>query len=180
MNPSLFIHLSSFSSFNHHHQTKNHHKQNCNRATLRSFSVKKIVVRMKNVKFRGSRGKKTNFRGKILRSIPRFKTAEKTQIPRTTRNSAPRENLWALHMTLWSNSISACCDHRRCCSLVHYIMTCNYIHVAYNLEPITLPRKNDKNFISNITIRGLLVTSDISVRIHPSEQKIKHNFQFHV
>src|SRR6218665_2600884 len=31
-----------FSSFNHH-QTKNHHKQTCNRArpTLRSFSVKK-------------------------------------------------------------------------------------------------------------------------------------------
>src|SRR6218665_1445982 len=25
------------------------------------------------------------------------------------------------HMTLWSNSISACCDRRRCCSLVHYI-----------------------------------------------------------
>jgi len=41
MNPSLFIHQSSISSFNHHHQTKNHHKQTCNRATLRSFSVKK-------------------------------------------------------------------------------------------------------------------------------------------
>src|SRR6218665_3031188 len=58
------------SSFNHHHQTKDHHKQTCNRATLRSFSVKKIVVRMKNVKFRG---KKTN---------SAVNSAAKTQIPR--------------------------------------------------------------------------------------------------
>ena len=29
---------------------------------------------------------------------------------------------------------------------------------TYNLEPITLSRENDNNFIPNITIRGLLVT----------------------
>ena len=57
-------------------------------------------------------------------------------------------------------------------------MACNYIGYMYNLEPITLSRKIDKNFILNI--RGLLVSSDISVRMHPSEQKIKHHFKFQV
>src|SRR6218665_1471532 len=61
------LRILHYSFINHqfHHSTitikqKNHHKQTCNIATLRSFSVKKIVVRMKNVKFRG---KKKKFRG---------------------------------------------------------------------------------------------------------------------
>src|SRR6218665_1002023 len=73
MNPSLFIHYSSFSSFNHHHQTKNHHEQTCNRATLKCnwlhFLLKKIVVQMKNVKFRG---KKTNSAAQIPRLKPKL------------------------------------------------------------------------------------------------------------
>src|SRR6218665_1907260 len=45
----------------------------------------------------------------------------------------------------------------------------------YNLEPITLSRKNDKkNFFPKRP------TSHISVRIHTSQQKIKHHFQFQV
>src|SRR6218665_3059592 len=91
MNPSLFIHQSSSSSFNHHHQTKNHHKQTCNRATLRSFSVKKIVVRMKNVKFRGSAEKKES-RG----SIPRVTPRQKPKYRGSARKSAVPRKLWAL------------------------------------------------------------------------------------
>src|SRR6218665_3531516 len=91
MNPSLFIHESSFSLFNHHHQTKYHHKQNCNRATLRSFSVKKIVVRMKNIKFRGIPQQKDE--------IPRLNSAAKFRghtFRGSARNSAGRGKLWAL------------------------------------------------------------------------------------
>src|SRR6218665_297499 len=78
---SFIIH-SSFSSFNHHHQTKNHHKQTCNRATLRLFSVKKITVRMKNVKSRGIRGtKKAN--SAVNSAVP-------TQNSVLTQNSAGR------------------------------------------------------------------------------------------
>jgi len=49
----------------------------------------------------------------------------------------------------------------------------------YNLEPIPLSSKNDKNFISKITIRrlGLLVTF---LSEYMSQQKIKHHFQFQV
>src|SRR6218665_2860170 len=91
MSFSLFIHSSSFSSFNHHHQTKNQHKQTCYRATLRLFSVKKIVVRMKNVKFRGEktnsvpqfRGKNPNSAGalEIPRGGEKFRGARKTVGP---------------------------------------------------------------------------------------------------
>src|SRR6218665_2078708 len=75
MNPSLFIHQSSFSSFNHHHQTKNHHKQTCNRATLKSFSVKKNSC---SIKKRQNPRKKDEIRGKFRGS----NSAAKTQIPR--------------------------------------------------------------------------------------------------
>src|SRR6218665_149317 len=88
---SFIIHSSS-SSFNHHHQTKNYHKQTCNRATLRSFSVKKIVVRMKNVKFRGFPRKKKKFRG----SIPRVTPRQKPKFRGSARNSAVPRKLWAL------------------------------------------------------------------------------------
>ena len=53
----------------------------------------------------------------------------------------------------------------------------------YNLEPITLSRKNDKkNFIPKITIRGLLVTflsEYIHVR-HNSKLSIIFNFRFNM
>src|SRR6218665_2593922 len=76
--------------------SKNHHRQTCNRATLRSFSVKKIVVRMKNVKFRGIQRKKTNaavkFRGSKFRG--NANSADRREIPRSA------EKLWALFITL--------------------------------------------------------------------------------
>src|SRR6218665_94428 len=82
------LRILHYSFINHqfHHSTitikqKNHHKQTCNRATLRSFSVKKIVVRMKNYKPRKRRN-----RGKTS-EIPRPK------IPRPTKIS---DKLWAL------------------------------------------------------------------------------------
>src|SRR6218665_2017817 len=94
MNPSLFIHESSFSSFNHHHQTKYHHKQNCNRASY--FEVifcEKIVVRMKNVKFRRIPRGKDEFRGS--------NSAEKTQIPRLgSKFRGPRKTVGPTYLLL--------------------------------------------------------------------------------
>ena len=73
-----------------HHQTKNQHKQTCNKATLRSFSVKKKVVGMKNIKFRIISRQKDEFRG----NIPWLDSAVKTQnarleIPRSAENFGP-------------------------------------------------------------------------------------------
>jgi len=48
--------------------------------------------------------------------------------------------------------------HRTMTTICDYIITYNYKHVGYNLEPITLSKKNDKNFIPKITFRGLRVT----------------------
>src|SRR6218665_3102691 len=93
---SFIIH-SSFSSFNHHHQTKNYHKQTCNRATLRSFSVKKYLFQMKNVKFCEIPRGKDEFHGEI----PRIQSRGKNPKSRgSARNSAGREKLWALLMII--------------------------------------------------------------------------------
>ena len=51
----------------------------------------------------------------------------------------------------------------------------------YNLEPITLSRKNDKkNFIPKITIRGLLVTFLSEYIRHNRKFSIIFNFRFNM
>src|SRR6218665_890090 len=73
---------------------KNHHKQTCNRATLRSFSVKKIVVRMKNVKFRGKRRNAAVYSSAEIPRQPKFRGS-----PNSAATRGPRKKLWALIMT---------------------------------------------------------------------------------
>ena len=48
----------------------------------------------------------------------------------------------------------------------------------YNLEPLTLSRKNDKTFIPNITIKGLLVTSLWEYIRQNRKLSITFNFRF--
>ena len=60
-------------------------------------------------------------------------------------------------------------------------MTYIYIGYMYNLEPITLSRKNDKKilyFIPKITIRGLLVTFLSEYLRHNRNLSIIFNFRF--
>ena len=61
----------------------------------------------------------------------------------------------------------------------HYDVQLYSIYM-YNLEPITLSRKNDKNFIRNITIRGLLVTSLWEYIRQNRKLSITFNFRFNM
>src|SRR6218665_485376 len=73
---------------------KNHHKQTCDRATFEVIFCEKIVVRMKNVKFRGKKmNSMVKFRGSIRR--------KKTQIPRLgAKFRGPRKTVGPIHERL--------------------------------------------------------------------------------
>jgi len=87
MNPSLFINESLFSSVNHHHQTKNHHKKICNSATFRPFSVKKTCSNVKRHIPRLDSAVKPKFRGSV-RNSPRKTVGSKDQrFDHTTHSS---------------------------------------------------------------------------------------------
>src|SRR6218665_2657804 len=88
-------HLATFDSPNHHHQTKNHHTQTCNRATLRSFSVKNSYSIEKRQIPRNFSVKKTNSTVKFCGSIPR----QKPKFCGWARNSTARGKLSALLTT---------------------------------------------------------------------------------
>ena len=65
----------------------------------------KIVVRMKNVKFRGMPRTKDEFRGKFRGS----NTAEKPKFRGSAQNSAARGKLWALIIMLHSRPKTIAC-----------------------------------------------------------------------
>ena len=68
--------------------------------------MKKIVVGMKNIKFRGVFRGKTNSVGKIpwlkfRGKNPKFRGKKKPKFRGPARNSAARGKLWALLMSPW-------------------------------------------------------------------------------
>ena len=65
-------------------------------------------------------------------------------------------------------------------NIFDYIILWRATIYVYNLEPITLSRKIDNNFIPNITIRGLIVTSLWEYIRQNRKLSITFNFGFNM